>query len=225
MSIQLRQWSSLVATLLVSCSALAQPATELPNRVLSLNLANIEASARYRLSAEQNELGITSSDADVGFASAEGAALAWGIEDGNGRVMLEYYYSDINLDYTPFASTGGTPSLQTHGLFYSGYWVPDIYWGVKGILGGGIGYAEQTLKNAQPDDLSERGWAYKFSGGLEYALIRNLSLYLLVERIHFNDINDNVELSGADDPATVAARRELQDNEQTRVGLGINFRY
>lgn len=225
MSILSPQWTLAFAALALSCSAAAQTAERGASRVLTLNLASVDPSSNYQLTPQANESGVSGVDQALSFASTEGITLGFGIEDRGGRFMLEYYYANSDIEAPPFAVTDDTATHRTHTLFYSGYWVPDIYWGLKGILGAGIGYGEQTLTNTQAGDLEDRGWAYKFSGGLEYALLQNLSIYGLIERIYFDDLYDQVSVAGQGDSAAVSSRRQLQDSEQTRMALGINYRF
>lgn len=210
MSIHFPKWTIALAAALVSSHSLAETVAVDPSYVVSINLSTLETSGDYGLSTDE-----ASGHSALDYASSTGYSLGWGIEDQSGRFMLEYYYSAVDIQSPPFEIASDRSRLKTHSLFYSGYWVPNIVWGVKGILGAGIGYSEQTLENAQLGKLRDRSLSVKASVGLEYAVVNRLSIYALAEGLFYGDVKD--EAGGAD--------RMLSDNEQLSYALGVNFRY
>lgn len=222
MSNPLRQWGTAVASLLISCSALADP-ERLTNQVISINYSSIENSGSYRVTpyADNDEVAV---DAELEYSSEAGPALGWGIEQRNSRFMLEYYRSASDIEAAPFPVADATAERELQSVFYSGYWIPDIYWGLKGIVGAGVGYSEQTLNSSQ-GKFRERGWSYKISAGLEYAVLNNLSLYVLAENVFLREVDDEISISSGEGMTAVNAMRALDEGEQTRLGLGVNFRF
>lgn len=212
------QWAAALLATFMSCNSSAEVVVHEPMRVLSVNVASVDTSGDYGSSNGVQE-------AALEYASATGYAIAWGIEDRNTRFMLEYYLSQANVESPPFAVENGQSQLEVHSLFYSGYWVPDIIWGVRGILGAGIGYSEQTLSNMQLGELSDRGWSFKASAGLEYAVLPNFSVYTLAEGLFHDDIEDSVSVQAEDMASTGVADRSLSGSQQLRIAVGINFRY
>lgn len=220
MSIQISKWATALLTTFISCSGLAEVITDTPAAVLSVNIGSTDTKGAYGFND-----GESIQEADLEYASSIGLALGWGIEDRNARFMLEYYHARPELESPPFAVDDGDSRLQIQSLFYSAYWVPNIYWGIKGILGAGVGYSKQTLDNAQLGKLSDHGWSFKASAGLEYAVINNLSVYVLAEGLYHDDIEDRVDYTVEGSTTVTSAERAIDGSEQLRFGLGINLRY
>lgn len=222
MSNPLFQLGTAVAGLLISCSALAQP-EQSTFQVISVSYSTIEDSGRYRLTPDGASSALPI-DAELEYDSAAGAALAWGIEQNNSRFMLEYYRSASDIESAPFPTSDAVAERELQSIFYSGYWVPTIYWGLKGIVGAGVGYSQQTLNSSQ-GSLRERGFSYKISAGLEYAVVNNLSVYILAENVFLREVDDEIAVAAGETTAAFSANRALEDGEQTRLGMGINFRF
>lgn len=220
MSTRFSQWITALVAGLASCHSLAQAVVDEPQRVISFNLGSADTSGTY------SSVTTTSArEVDLDYASSPGFAIAWGIEDERGRVLLEYYRSDVEVESAPFAASGGAPELQVQSIFYSGYWVPDIYWGIKGILGAGVGYSEQSLDNARMGEIRDGGLSFKASVGLEYALFKTLSVYLLAESIYLGDVEDRVNLPSSGGTGGGITEITIDGNKQERLALGINWRY
>lgn len=219
-SIDYCKWTTVVLTACLSCNSLADVTTNDTARIATINVGSVETSGDYRFNSGSSNTG-----APLEYESATGLSLGFGIEDGSARFMLEYYYADPKIALPPFTADEGNPRMKTHSLFYSGYWVPDILWGVKGILGAGIGYSHQTLTNAQLAELEDHGWSLKASAGLEYAVMKNLSVYALAEGIFLHDMEDQVDYTAEGATVEGTADRAIRGNEQVRLALGINLRY
>lgn len=220
MSIHISKWAAALLTTFISCNALAEVVTPRSAAVISVNVGSTDTSGTYGFSG-----GESAQEVDLDYESGIGLALGWGVEDGNARFMLEYYHARADIDSPPFAVSNGSPRLEIQSLFYSGYWVPDIYWGIKGILGAGVGYSRQTLDNAALGKLSDHGWSFKASAGLEYAVINNLSVYVLAEGLFHDEIEDRVSYTAEGSTTVTNAERAIDGSEQLRFGLGINLRY
>lgn len=213
------KWTTVILTACLSCNSLADVTADEAVRIATINVGSVETSGDYRFTTD------STTGAPLEYESSLGLSVAMGIEDGSGRFMLEYYYADPKIELPPFAVDEGSPRMKTHSIFYSGYWVPDILWGVKGILGAGIGYSHQTLTNAQLAELEDHGWSLKASAGLEYAVIKNLSVYALAEGIFLHDMEDRVDYTAEGSTVEGTADRAVRGNEQVRLALGINLRY
>lgn len=212
------QWAAALLATFMFCNSSAEVVVHEPKRVISLNIASVDTSGDY---GSSNGIPKTALD----YASTTGYSIGWGIEDRDTRFMLEYYLSQAKVESPPFPVGNGQSQLKIQSLFYSGYWVPNILWGVKGILGAGIGYSEQTLNNVQLGEFSDRGWSFKASAGLEYSVMPNFSVYTLAEGLYHDDIKDSVSFPAEGTASAGVADRTLSGSEQLRIALGINFRY
>lgn len=214
MNTPLQKW---MATALLACisgnSLAADAVAEPPRYVLSVNTGSADTSGDFGTRAGEN---ISQSAFDV--SSDTSYSVAWGIENSKARVMLEYYVTETEFDSAPLASG----ELKTESIFYSAYWIPDIYWGIKGILGGGIGYSRHALSNIGPDNLKESDWAFKVSAGLEYGPLPNLSIYALADLMFHESVGDYTTL---DATPPVVLQRTISGLEQSRLAFGINFRF
>lgn len=215
-------WATFLLTTFITCNSAADviPDADGAVSVISVNVGSTDTSGKYSFNSNSD-----TTNTPLDYASSTGLSLAWGIEDTSGRFMLEYYYSDAEVESPPFAQQGGLPHLKTHSLFYSGYWVPNIFWGIKGILGAGIGHSIQTLTHTQLPELEDHGWSLKTSAGLEYAVMGRLSVYALAEGILIHDMEDRVNHTSDNASTTKAVKRSISGNEQVRLSLGVNFRF
>lgn len=197
----------------VSCSSIADAVIEPPRYVLGGNIGSMDTSGDY---GSRTDGSIDKSPLDV--SSDTGYSIAWGIENNTARVMLEYYATEADIESTPLE----TGQLKTESIFYSGYWIPDIYWGIKGILGAGVGYSRHTLSNVARRNMKESDWSFKASAGLEYGVHRNLAIYALADRLFHSSVGDYLTENGT---PPVVTQRTLSGLEQSRLSFGINFRY
>lgn len=213
MNIPLQKWMTTALLTCISCGSIADDVVEPPRHVLGLNTGSTDTSGDF--SSRTN--GDTSQSAfDV--SSDTSYAVAWGIENTKARVMLEYYVTETNIE----SLSPGNAELKTESIFYSGYWIPNIYWGIKGILGGGIGYSRHTLSNVALGNMKESDWSFKASAGVEYGVLRNLSIYALADLLFHSSVGDYVT-PNATPPAVT--QRTISGLEQSRLSFGVNFRY
>lgn len=100
-------------------------------------------------------------------------SIGWGVADENARFLFEYYYQNTDLSVSATEYT-------KHGLYYSGYWTPNLYVPkLHGILGAGIGATELQLDSDESlaDDFKDREVQYKLTAGIEYRLTDWLTLF------------------------------------------------
>lgn len=213
MNTPLQKWMATALLVCISGNSVAEAIAESPQYVLSVNIGSADMSGDFGTRAGES---ISQTPFDV--SSDNSYSVALGIENTKARAMLEYYVTETGFDSAPL--TAG--ELKTESIFYSGYWVPEIYRGIKGILGGGIGYSRHALDNIGPDNLKESDWAFKVSAGLEYGPLPNLSIYALADLMFHEGVNDYVT---QDATPPVVIQRTISSLEQTRLAFGINFRF
>lgn len=127
-------------------------------------------------------------------------SLGWGVQHKQARFVLEYYHATTD-------TSDGSTELATDALYYSGYWLPTLYRGVKGVLGAGLGYAQQDASGAI--DGKEGDFSYKLSVGLEYQVFPRLSVYGVFEQLNLGDMRDETAI--------------ITGTEQQRLALGVNY--
>jgi hypothetical protein len=168
-------------------------------------------------SADEGTFSVSGQSAQevVTFDSGESIAIGWGVGDDNAKFLFEYYYSSIDIN--------SLESLDKSSLFYSGYWTPELYFGIKGVLGAGVGitYIDLPRSGAGSTAFKDRELEYKFSIGLEYQLCKSVGVYGLYERIYGNEYSDTYLLAGDAGVATAL----FDDSDQSRISLGISYTY
>lgn len=201
----------------ISCNAIAENVVDKTRYVLGVNAGSVDTSGDFGLRVNDNI-----SESTLNISSETGYSVGWGIENSSARFMLEYYVTEADIESPSFNAGNATAVWETESMFYSGYWTPDIYWGIKGILGAGIGYSRHTLSNATPAKMKESDWAFKASAGIEYGVIRHLSIYALAEQLFHSSVGDYVADNGT---PPVVSQRSFSGLEQSRLSFGINYRY
>lgn len=173
-------------------------------------------------SPEDQQLTVTSAGVDTSFnLENDGGGiytLAWGLQDEKARFRFEYYYSSLDTAYNGAA---GTREFQA--LYYSGYWTPTVYGPIKAIVGAGVGYGYEKLKDFS-DGVDNKsfggdGWLYKFTLGGEYQVAPRLGVYLSYELAHQHDFDDDY-MQGDD-----RVSRELEQAESSLLHLGVNYSF
>ncbi len=191
--------------------------------VAGFNVGSYDTSSDYRFTHATSVDGETSAptiaEGALDLPSDTGYSLAAGIENGTMRIMLELYHSEVSVNASPLVFDGGASELETRSLYYSGYWLPDIYEGIKGILGAGVGYSRHYLSGNLVDELKDGGWSLKASAGLEYAINGRLSVYGLAEKMFHKDLEE--QWSAETNNFTFA----FSGHEQTRLAIGLNYRF
>ena len=213
------KWTAGLLMAFVSVNSLAEVTRDLPRQVIGVSFGSVDTSGDYRFS------GASSSAAAIDFASSPSYSLVWGIEDANARFAFEYYHAEAEIESPPFDVTGAPAELITQSLFYSGYWTPGIRWGIRGILGAGIGYSQHQLNNTTLTELEEQSWSLKASAGLQYGITRMLSVYGMAENIIHDDLEDRVTYPAVGDTPGGTAGRSISGNKQLRVAVGLNIRF
>lgn len=209
---------SLVCAAVISLPCMAETDVG-PQRIINVNAASTRTEGQFQLTQNSATPTLAVPKQDVDFDNTTSYSVGGGVESYQARFMLEYYYTQADVDALNLATGTVAAEQKSQALYYSGYWVPDILYGVKGILGLGVGYAEQKFNVPQYSQIKDEGLTYKFSAGLEYGLIKHLSIYAAVEQIYFKDQEDTVTASSDEAVAFVT------NNEQTRYAIGVNFRF
>ncbi len=148
-------------------------------------------------------------------------SLAWGLKEDSALFSFEYY--SINTDANVASFEQG--EMTTRALFYSGYWVPEAFYGISAVVGAGVGYGFQKLKHVNDSfgnsSMDGRGLSYKLSLGAHYKLFPNLSVYGLVEQHSYSDLSDSYSYSdGATDQII---SRTLPKSKINLFNLGIMY--
>jgi hypothetical protein len=139
-------------------------------------------------------------------------SVAGGVADVSARFLIEYYHQSGDL-------TGIGADYTKQGLFYSGYWTPNLYVPkLHGILGAGIGAAHLELESDNAligDDFEDREFQYKFTAGIEYRLIDLVTIFGTYEQ-HYSR-----KFTHSD------AQRQIQlhDSDQSVIQIGIAARF
>ncbi len=192
--------------------------------VLGFNVGSYDTSVDYRFTHATSVDGVagapTVTEGALDLPSDTGYSLAAGIESSTLRIMLELYHSDVSVNASPLAFDGAASELETRSIYYSGYWLPDIYWGIQGILGAGVGYSRHYLSgNLVADELKDGGWSLKATAGLEYGINSRLSVYGLAEKMFHKELEE--QWSTGTNNFTFS----FSGHEQTRLAIGLNYRF
>ncbi len=157
-----------------------------------------------------------STSESLNFDSGTSVALGWGVGSETSRFMFEFYSSSIDFN--------SSESLDKSSVFYSGYWTPTLLFGIKGIVGGGVGVSYIELPERASlgsPKFKNRGVEYKLSLGLDYQLNPKIGFYTLVEHIRGDDYTDSY-LAADGETAKVAA---FADDDQVRASVGLTFSF
>jgi hypothetical protein len=150
---------------------------------------------------------LTSASDETDLVSVTG-----GVADVSARFLIEYYHQSGDL-------TGIGADYTKQGLFYSGYWTPNLYVPkLHGILGAGIGAAQIDLEsdNAQiGGDFEDREFQYKFTAGIEYRLIDLVTIFGTYEQ-HYSR-----KFTHSDAQRQI----QVQDADQSVIQIGIAARF
>lgn len=153
------------------------------------------------------QIGLTSGNDESDLVS-----VSAGVADVSARFLIEYYHQSGEL-------SGAAADYTKQGLFYSGYWTPNLYVPkLHGILGAGIGAAQIDLEsdNAQiGGNFEDREFQYKFTAGIEYRLIDLVTIFGTYEQ-HYSR-----KFTHSD------AQRQIQlhDSDQSVIQIGIAARF
>ncbi|MCR6652105.1 MAG: hypothetical protein NVV73_11675 [Cellvibrionaceae bacterium] len=151
-------------------------------------------------------------------------AVAAGVADVSARFLIEYYHQTgdlvgIGADYTK------------QSLYYSGYWTPNLYVPkLHGILGAGIGGSQITLESdndAIGDEFEDRELQYKFTVGIEYRLLDQLTIFGTYEKHYSNNFTHSFSRTDTStNPSTVTQWQiDVQDSDQSVIQIGLATRF
>lgn len=180
----------------------------------------------------------------LSYESGQFLTLGAGVQDGSARVMLELYRTDMDIsrvgpapdedDAESEPDLSSNQERQTYLLYYSGYWRPEIIWGIHAVAGAGIGWGQQRLSWGEDEDrerVSARGWSGKLTLGLEYQINPRLAIYASAETIRFTNLTrssyNTLEQPGGSDAAEIVIneRYSIGSTSQDQYGLGIRYFY
>lgn len=223
MTVHLRKSFTIsLLTFMLPVAAMAEVNTDLTQLVVSINAGSYDTSTDFRMASASNveeDSPPTIAEGALDLSSDTGYSLAAGIENSRMRIMLELYHSEAPVNASPLVVGAGASELETRSIYYSGYWLPDIYWGIQGILGAGIGYSRHYLTGNLVDELKDGGWSLKASAGLEYGINSSLSVYGLAEMMFHKDLEEQWSSQTTDYEFIFSG------HEQTRLAVGLNYRF
>lgn len=223
----------LAAIPLLSWCVNANANTDSFNRVLALGggLADVDNHAFHSTSTGTQEgAEPDASQLSLSYDNGQFYTIAAGVQERNIRVMVEFYRTELNISIPETAPADEdeeqAPELATSHerttqlLYYSGYWRPEIIWGVRAVAGAGIGWGQQRLNWGSGEDrqrFSARGWSGKLSLGLEYQVTPRLGVYALAESISFNSLTEEEQTAASND------QFRLDRTSQNQFGFGIHY--
>jgi len=145
-------------------------------------------------SATQLDAQAGSSIDALDMSSGQSMSLGYGLQENYWRILLQL--NQTTADVKVAGTDDGAGTLTSTAIMYNVYWVPEIDYGISAIVGAGVGYANQDIKNVtvaanKAESISSGGWSAKMALGVEYRACKEASIQLVFENWLTDAVQDD----------------------------------